>query len=225
MKYGRTIFLRDYDIISQPLLKSTCVFGPKKGVTCRPVYDNKFCFLSCTIVGTWLVKSDGPIFLFKAVELIKNFSRSFITLPFFCVSHHEKIPSLYFLRILENLPWHFHSIISNYFVTWDDTWSRSFETRCICLRYNVTGPPKMVLLPQQSLPSRPLLSFQWLCSCTWLAEIDPDLDLGLNSDPFLCKVKLQCNSLLLLLHILEWFWPPMVYHRPMTVDFIIIRVV
>lgn len=71
------------DIISQPLLKSTCVFGPKKGVTCRPVYDNKFCFLSC-IVGTC---ADGPIFLFKVERANKKNSRSFITLPFFCVSH------------------------------------------------------------------------------------------------------------------------------------------
>ena len=106
------------DIISQPLLKSTCVFGPKKGVTCRPVYDNKFCFLSC-IVGTC---ADGPIFLFKVERANKKTLAVLLLYPSFVFRTKFSLAFLpsCFLRILENLPWHFHSIISNYFVTWHD---------------------------------------------------------------------------------------------------------
>ena len=134
------------DIISQPLLKSTCVFGPKKGVTCRPVYDNKFCFLSC-IVGTC---ADGPIFLFKVERANKKrLSQFYYSTLLLCFA--PSFPWLFcpprvfleFLRIYRDIFTQLSPIISWHDMTCKDTDS------CLCLWLGSLFPNEMYLSFEQ----------------------------------------------------------------------------
>ena len=206
MKYGGTIFLRDYDIISQPLLKSTCVFGPKKGVTCRPVYDNKFCFLSC-IVGTC---ADGPIFLFKVERANKKtlavllLYPSFVFRTKFSLAFLPWCVFLEFLRIYRDIFTQLSPIISWHDMTCKDTdlclclWLGSlfpnemylsFEQECNWTPKNGSASATIVALAT-ALPLGMVLTFLQCYVTGWNWS-----RFGLRPpDPFLCKVKLQCAS-------------------------------